>query len=134
MFLKSNDMFGTPIEFNINGNGSVGTKLGGFITICIYIFGIAIFCSAYYAWSNEFSPTTSYEFSNIDLNSSSTYNTKDLNISFIMGEVKIDIEALSKDVMVNSTANSSLNSTSNLGSSSGVSLSSNINVLMYLLF
>jgi len=87
MMLKSIDMFGIPVEFNINGQGSVNTKLGGCITLLIYVFGFAILIGSYYTFFEEFTPNISYEFSKLDFNSSSTYNADVFNITYFLGEV-----------------------------------------------
>jgi len=87
MFLKSIDKFGIPVEFNINGQGSVNTKLGGCITLFIYGCTLALLIGSYYTYFQEFSPNISYEFSTLDFNSSSTYNADVFNITYFLGEV-----------------------------------------------
>jgi len=83
-------MFGLPVEFNIDGQSKVGSKFGGCMTIFIYIIGISVAVISFYQFFTDNPPIVTYEFDYINRNTSETFNTSELNISFLVNEYLAD--------------------------------------------
>ncbi len=87
MNLKDYDVFGTPLEFNINGQGGVNTRLGGCISIGIQLTIMIIAILTYVNYYKDPSPSIVYERSNLDADSKSEYSTEKLKFFYLMSEL-----------------------------------------------